>query len=374
MSNQRHRIQNGRRWVVKIGSAILTNDGKRLDHRAIEQWIAQIAQLVCQGYEVIIVSSGAVIAGMTTLHLDTRPRTIHQLQAMAAVGQMQLMQVYAQQGALHQLSMAQMLLTAYDFNDREHYLNARTTLQTLLTLNVVPVINENDSIAVQEICFGDNDTLAGLVANLIQADVLLILTDQQGFYNADPRSHKEATLIERADVHNTELDDMAGIGGVLGRGGMQTKLSAARIAARSGTQTLLASGLEPDILLELARGRPLGTWLYNDDEYIDSRKCWLGAQSNSKGKVVVDDGAYRNLMEGRKSLLPIGVQSVQGHFNRGDLISCIDNKGVEFARGLSNYDHRDCRQIIGMRSHEIINILGYCHADELIHYDNLLLV
>ncbi len=373
MSSDRKKIANSRRWVVKIGSALLTDNGCGLKHELLNLWVKQIAELSDRGIELVIVSSGAVAEGITRLGWKKRPNVVHDLQAAAAVGQMGLIQAYETCFQRYGKKTAQILLTHDDISNRTRYLNARTSLNTLIKLGVIPVVNENDTVATDEIRFGDNDTLAGLVANLIDADLLILLTDQDGLYTDDPRNNSNAELIEQADVSDSELEDYAGEGGSLGRGGMRTKIKAAKIAARSATKTIIASGNEESVLIKISHGENMGTLLTNSAETIQARKLWLANQNVLRGSVVLDEGAVKALIENGKSLLPVGVKSVNGDFKRGEIIACLDKGGNEIARGLANYDSHQSRQIIGKSSKEMRDILGQIDEDELIHRDNLAL-
>ena len=373
MSTERARLRSARRWVIKIGSALVTDNGCGLKHDVLELWVKQIATLSGRGLEFVIVSSGAIAEGISRLGWPQRPAAVHELQAAAAVGQMGLIQAYA--GCFRQYGKhtAQVLLTHDDIASRSRYLNARTTLNSLIKLGVIPIINENDTVATDEIRFGDNDTLGGLVANLIEADALALLTDQAGLYSADPRKDGSAGLIQQARVHAPELENYAGEGSALGRGGMRTKLKAARIAARSGALTLIASGTEENILLKLAGGEPSGTLLYSDQDSMQARKQWLANQNHLRGAVSLDAGAVKALREQGKSLLPVGVKSVSGDFKRGEIIACLDPGGKEIARGLCNYDSAQSILIMGKSSKQIRALLGQFEEDELIHRDNLIL-
>jgi len=364
-----------RRWVVKIGSALLTNNGKGLDHQAIAGWVEQIAKLQDDDLEVVLVSSGAVAEGVSRLGWQQRPTLIHELQAAAAVGQMGLVQAYESKFQAFGKHTAQVLLDHDDLSSRERYLNARSTLNTLLALGVVPVVNENDTVVTDEIRFGDNDTLAALVTNLVDAELLVILTDQSGLFEEDPRKNPTTPLIHRASANDRSLDAVAGdsIGG-LGRGGMVTKLQAARLAARSGANTVIAGGRDADVLLKIFAGGDVGTLLVADNEPLVARKQWLAGHLQVRGTLVLDDGAVRVLKEKGKSLLPVGVSVVSGEFTRGEMVCCVDAQGLEVARGLVNYSAGDARKIIGKASHCIGEVLGYCVAEELIHRDNLVLL
>ncbi len=372
MSSNREKLKQSKRWVVKLGSALLTDKGCGLKHERLDSWIAQIAALGKQGIEVVIVSSGAVAEGITRLGWKQRPTQVHQLQAAAAVGQMGLIQAYEFGFQKYGKHTAQILLTHEDVANRERYLNARTSINTLISLGVIPIINENDSVATDEIRFGDNDTLAGMVANLIEAEVLVLLTDQDGLYTADPTRDKNATLLHEVSVDDAELDTYAGEGGVLGRGGMRTKIKAARIAAHSGTQTLIASGNETDVMLRLAKAETIGTLFTGKEVTVNARRLWLAGQGKMKGSVSVDDGAVRALTENNKSLLPVGIRQVNGEFNRGEVIACLDMNGNEIARGLTNYNSSQAKTIMGKTSQEILDLLGSLDEDEFIHRDNLL--
>ena len=369
------KISECRRWVVKIGSALLTNDGQGLALESIDSWVEQMAGLREQGHEVLLVSSGAVAEGMTRLGWKQRPHALHELQAAAAVGQMGLVQAYESRFARYGLHTAQVLLTHEDLADRQRYLNARSTLRTLLALGVIPVVNENDTVTTEEIRFGDNDTLSALVANLVEADLLVFLTDQTGMLDSDPRSNPEAALISEAQAGDVRLEAMAsGSGGALGRGGMLTKVKAAARAARSGTLTLIASGREPGILQRLAADEALGTRLYPVCKPFAARKRWLAGRLQVRGRLVLDAGAVSVLRESGRSLLPVGVTRVEGEFGRGDLVVCISPDGEEVARGLVNYSAGDSRRIIGQPSGRIEALLGYVDEPELIHRDNLVVV
>ncbi|MEC5385906.1 glutamate 5-kinase [Uliginosibacterium sp. H3] len=369
----RDAIRKARRLVVKVGSALVTNNGQGLDLAAIAGWARQIAQLRAEGREIVMVSSGAIAAGMQRLGWATRPSETHALQAAAAVGQMGLAQAYEGAFAAHDLKTAQILLTHADLADRLRYLNARSTLSALLELGVVPIINENDTVVTDEIKFGDNDTLGALVANLIEADALIILTDQKGLYTADPRRDPNATLISEGRAEDTAYEAMAGgAGSGISRGGMITKIRAAQRAARSGAHTLIASGRETDPLLQLAAGEAMGTLLYASSTPLAARKQWMADHLQLAGSFSLDAGAAKALGNGA-SLLPIGVVSVEGDFERGAVIACRNSAGIEIARGLSNYSSSEARRIARRASTEIESILGYIEESELIHRDNLVL-
>lgn len=361
------------RWVIKVGSALLTDDGRGLDQSMISNLAAGMADLRAAGREVVLVSSGAVAAGMLRLGWNDRPHELHKLQAAAAVGQMGLVQSYESAFQEHGLHTAQVLLGHDDISARDRYLNARSTLTTLLDLQVIPVVNENDTVVTDEIRFGDNDTLAAMVANLIDADVLLILTDRAGLYTADPGQDPSAELVEQAPAGDAVLEEMAGSGGRLGRGGMLTKVRAGRLAARSGTQTIIAHGREASVMKRLADGENLGTWLQAGQAPLAARKQWLAGLVQSSGTLVLDDGAVDVLSQSGKSLLPVGVKAVDGDFVRGDMVICRDGQGREIARGLVNYNVDEARRIIGQASNRIEELLGYQGDPELIHRDNLVL-
>ncbi|MFN7571340.1 MAG: glutamate 5-kinase [Betaproteobacteria bacterium] len=368
-------VAGARRLVVKVGSSLVTNDGRGLDLGAIERWAEQIAQLAAGGRQVVLVSSGAIAEGMQRLGWSKRPQQIHELQAAAAVGQMGLAQAYEAAFRAHGRASAQVLLTHADLADRARYLNARSTLFTLLELGVVPVINENDTVVTDEIKFGDNDTLGALVANLVEADVLVILTDQPGLFSADPRRDPSATLVADAQAGDPHLESIAGgTGSAIARGGMITKVLAAKRAARSGAHTVIASGREERVLLRLAAGERIGSQLAAATNTLNARKQWLADHLLMKGRVVVDAGAANALRRGGKSLLPIGVTAVEGDFVRGDVIACVDEAGRDVARGLTNYGAEDARKIARRATAEIESILGYIDEPELIHRDNLVVV
>lgn len=377
MKDFRASLASTRRWVIKVGSSLVTNQGQGLDAQRLADWAAQIAALKNAGVaEIVLVSSGAVAEGMRRLGWKKRPSAIYQLQAAAAVGQMGLVEAYERQFQTHGLHAAQILLTHDDLADRKRYLNARSTLKELISLNVVPVVNENDTVAVDEIRFGDNDTLGALVTNLLAAEVLVLLTDQNGMYEQDPRQNPNARFIEIAAADAPELEGMASGGGVgsLGRGGMVTKVRAAKRAARSGAMTIIASGREPNVLARLRNGESIGTLLYPAQEPLLARKQWLAGRLQVKGRLTLDLGAARVLRESGKSLLPVGVVAVNGDFQRGELVACDDPDGREIARGLANYSASEARRIKGIASDKIATVLGYVDEPELIHRDNLVVV
>jgi len=363
-----------RRWVIKLGSSLLTNNGCGLRIETMNMWIRQIMELRNKGISVVLVSSGAVAEGVSRLGWKKRPRAVHDLQAAAAIGQMGLIQAYETAFQKYGVHTAQVLLTHDDNSDRTRYLNARSALRTLVKLNVIPIVNENDTVATEEICFGDNDTLAGLVANLIEAELLVILTDQAGLFEADPRIQPGAGLIREGKAGDPALEKMAGTGGLLGRGGMETKLKAAQTAAKSGADTIIAHGLEPDVLTRIAAGEELGTLLRSGRAPLTARKQWLAGQHRARGRLQLDNGAVRVLCEKGKSLLAVGVTAVEGDFRRGEIVTCLATDGGEIARGLVNYSSEETRKIIGKPSERIEELLGYIDEPELIHRDNLIIL
>jgi glutamate 5-kinase len=367
-------LRQARRIVVKVGSSLVTNEGRGVDAHAIGNWCRQLAALAQQGRELVMVSSGAIAEGMLRLGWSIRPKELHEQQAAAAVGQMGLVQMYETKLREHGLRSAQVLLTHADLADRERYLNARSTLLTLLALQVIPVINENDTVVNEEIKFGDNDTLGALVANLVEADALVILTDQRGLYSADPRKDPQARFIDEAEAGDPALEQMAGgAGSSIGRGGMITKVLAAKRAAGSGASTVIAWGREPDVLLRLAAGERIGSALVARTAKLAARKQWMVDHLQLRGAVVVDDGAVQKLRDEGKSLLPIGVVEVQGDFQRGDVIAVRGSAGKELARGLANYSSAETRLIARKPSTQIEAALGYVNEPELIHRTNLVL-
>ncbi len=370
----RKQLLDSRRLVVKVGSALVTNNGAGLALDAIAEWAKQIAALLAENRQVVLVSSGAIAAGMQRLGWRARPHAMHELQAAAAVGQMGLAQAYETNFAQHGLKTAQILLTHEDLADRTRYLNARSTILTLLELGVVPIINENDTVVTDEIKFGDNDTLGALVANLIEANTLVILTDQQGLYSADPRRDPNATLIAEGRADDSRYESMAGgAGSGISKGGMITKVRAAQRAARSGADTVIASGREADALIRVAHGEDIGTLLIATASPLAARKQWLADHLQLAGSVQLDDGAIDALKSG-KSLLPVGVVAVDGDFKRGAVVACRTHSGQEIARGLINYSSSEARRIAQHATHEIEAILGYMDEIELIHRDNMMLL
>lgn len=367
----RQSLITAKRWVVKVGSALLTAGGRQLDDTVIRNLVRQLAALRARGCEVILVSSGAVAAGVVRLGYSERPRELHELQAAAAVGQSALIRRYEDAFAAHDITTALVLLSHADVRARDRYLNARGTLNTLLSMGVLPVVNENDTVVTDEIRFGDNDTLAALVANLIDADALMILTDQAGLFDKNPQVFSDALLVDEADVNDRSLDDMVGEGGALGRGGMITKLRAARLAARSGAMTVIASGARDDVVPAVAAGEPIGTLLTTTNRPQSARKQWLASLMHAKGTLVLDKGAVDNVRNKGRSLLPIGMTTVRGEFQRGDLVACVDADGREVARGLVNYNSQEARQLVQTPSAAIASKIGYGGDPEMIHRDNM---
>ena len=368
-------LRDARRIVVKVGSSLVTNEGRGLDEQAIGEWCRQLSALVRDGREVIMVSSGAIAEGMKRLGWSTRPHELHELQAAAAVGQMGLAQMYETKLRENGLGSAQVLLTHADLADRERYLNARSTLLTLLTHGVLPVINENDTVVNDEIKFGDNDTLGALVANLVEADALIILTDQKGLYTEDPRQNSNATFVHEAKAGDPTLEAMAGgAGSSIGKGGMITKILAAKRAAGSGASTVIAWGREPEVLIRLSQGEAIGTLLLAPTQKQQAKKQWMADHLQLRGSVSVDDGAVLKLQSEGKSLLPIGMSSVEGDFSRGEVIAILDSQGMEIARGLANYASAEARLLCRKPSSEIQTILGYVAEPEMVHRDNLVLM
>jgi glutamate 5-kinase len=371
----RTQFKQVKRVVIKIGSALLTKGGQGLDKNGISQWVSQMAQLRRQGIDVVLVSSGSVAEGVCRLGLKARPTTLHELQAAAAVGQMGLVRVFDDSFQQHGFHAAQILLTHDDLSNRQRYLNARSTLLTLLNFGIIPVINENDTVATEEIRFGDNDTLAALVANLLEADLLLILTDQKGLFTADPSINPDAVLIPEISIDDERLETIAGDSrSGLGRGGMVTKVRAARLAARSGAATVIASGAMENVINSVLAGEIIGTYFIATIEPLLARKRWLAGQLQLKGSVTLDAGAVKVLQDKGKSLLAVGVKSVSGQFERGELVACLNEQGIEIARGLINYSSTETALIAGKNSAEFETILGYADDAELIHRDNMVLV
>ena len=366
-------FEPGKTWVIKIGSSLLTRNGAGLAIESMSLWVEQIVKLRQAGVQVVLVSSGAVAEGMSRLKMKKRPSSLPMLQAAAAVGQMGLVQAYESLFQQYGLHTAQILLTHADLRSRERYLNARGTLRSLLDMGVIPVVNENDTVVTDEIQFGDNDTLAALVANLIEASTLLLLTDQEGLFDQDPRKSTLAKLITERSADDPELEKMAGGGSKFGRGGMVTKVKAGRIAARGGANTIIADGLQEHVISLVSQGEITGTLLLADREVLVSRKQWL-AGLDAKGRIYLDDGAVKVIKEQGRSLLPVGVRSVEGLFTRGEIVACMDESGREIARGLINYNQAESAAICGRSSLEIEATLGYSGEEELIHRDNLVII
>lgn len=373
MHNSREKLARARRCVLKLGSSLLTNNGCGLRDESLQIWVNQVMQLRQSGVVVVIVSSGATAEGVSRLGWKQRPKAIHELQAAAAVGQMGLIQAYESCFKKFAVRTAQILLTHEDIADRQRYLNARSSINTLLKLGVIPIINENDTVSTDEIRFGDNDTLAGLVTNLIEADLLVILTDQAGLYDSDPRKNPDARLILQAEAGDESLLQYAGKTGRLGRGGMLTKLRAATQAAKSGADTVIAAGLEENILQKIIAGEETGTLLTSGRAPLTARKQWLAGQSRIHGRLVIDAGAVKVLRQQGKSLLAVGVKQVEGDFRRGEIVSCVDEERNEIARGLVNYGASESRKIAGKSSDQFESLLGYIDEPELIHRDNLVI-
>jgi glutamate 5-kinase len=374
MNESRKKLTQTKRWVVKLGSALLTNEGCGLRVDSLNTWVKQIHELRQNGHEIVIVSSGAIAEGITRLGWEKRPHAVHDLQAAAAVGQMGLIKAWESCFQEYQIHTAQILLSHEVISNRERYLNARSTLRTLLKLGVVPIVNENDTVSTEELRFGDNDTLAGLVTHLVDADLLVLLTDQEGLYETDPRKNPQAQFVSEAEAGDKSLEDFAGEGGALGRGGMLTKLKAASMAAKSGASTVIASGLVEDALKQIAEGEDCGTLLFSNQEALTSRKQWLAGQSQTNGVLKIDQGAADVLSRKGKSLLAVGVVEIEGDFKRGECVSCVDPQGKEVARGLVNYDATETRKIMGQASDKFESLLGYVDAAELIHRDDLIVL
>ncbi len=367
-------LRDARRIVVKVGSSLVTNEGRGLDEQAIGEWCRQLSALVRDGREVIMVSSGAIAEGMKRLGWTTRPQELHELQAAAAVGQMGLAHMYETKLRENGLGSAQVLLTHADLADRERYLNARSTLLTLLTHGVLPVINENDTVVNDEIKFGDNDTLGALVANLVEADALVILTDQKGLYTSDPRRDPSATFVHEARAGDAKLEEMAGgAGSSIGKGGMITKILAAKRAAGSGASTVIAWGREPNALVRLTQGEAIGTLLVAQTQKQQARKQWMSDHLQLRGSVTIDDGAVSKLKGDGSSLLPIGMTGVDGDFSRGEVIAILDGQGQEVARGLTNYAAAEARLLCRKPSSQMAELLGYAAEPEMVHRDNMVL-
>jgi len=374
LNTARDRLVSGQRWVIKIGSALLTNDGKGLNRQGIQAWVDQIAELMSQGIEVVLVSSGSVAEGMSRLGWTSRPSEVHHLQAAAAVGQMGLVQAYETAFQHHNKHTAQILLTHADLSNRQRYLNARSTLRTLIEMGVVPIVNENDTVITDEIRFGDNDTLGALVANLVEADTLVILTDQDGLFTKDPRHNTDAELITEGRASDASFAAMAGDAGALGRGGMITKVKAAVVAARSGADTVIVGGRIENVLIRLRAKEKIGTLLVADTAPEVARKQWIAGHLQHCGELILDDGAVKALEKGGNSLLPVGVKAVKGIFRRGEVVACLNSKGKIIAKGLINFDHSEAQKLCGKTSAQQQELLGYVGEEELIHIDNLVVL
>ncbi|MFK7852847.1 MAG: glutamate 5-kinase [Granulosicoccus sp.] len=371
----RERLKSANRWVVKVGSSLLTADGKGLDQSIIDNWTSQIASLMQNGVEVVLVSSGSIAEGVARLKLSQRPTRVDELQAAAAVGQMGLIRAYESGFERYDRLTAQILLTHDDLADRRRYLNARATLSTLLRRGVLPIVNENDTVITDEIRLGDNDTLGAQVANLIDADVLILLTDQSGLFDKDPRNNADAVLLERANASDPAILALAGpAGSSLGSGGMRTKVLAADRAAQNGATTVIADGRETDVLLRLKEGEAIGTMLTSEQKPRDARKRWLADQLRSKGSLTLDEGACSVLRTRGSSLLAVGVKRCDGNFSRGDLVTCLDNNGKEVARGLINYNSVDTQRLLGQSSELFEQLLGFSGEPELVHRDNMIVL
>ena len=373
--NRTEYTQKAKRWVIKIGSALLTKDGKGLDYAAMAEWTKQIASLRQQNIEVILVSSGSVAEGMSRMGWSSRPTKLAELQAAAAIGQTGLIEAYQTEFQKYQIQAAQVLLTHDEVSNRVRYLNARNTLRALLKFKALPIINENDTVALQEMRLGDNDTLAALVANITEADLLLILTDQQGLFTKDPRHNDDAELISEESASNTDLLSYVGnIATTLGSGGMATKLIAAQRAATSGCATIIASGRKDEVISRIAKGENIGTFLTPDESQLSARKQWIASQVQASGSVTLDNGASKAIQTQGTSLLPIGVESANGEFKRGDVIDCKNPAGEVIARGLINYSSDEVAELAKQPSDKITKILGYAGDTELIHRDNLVVL
>jgi len=370
----RQQLKQAKRWVVKIGSSLLTADGAGIDGKALDNWSAQMMQLNNLGIEIVLVSSGAVATGMSCLGWHKRPKVLHQLHAAAAVGQMRLMQAWSEYFAKYQRCAAQVLLTHDDFSDRKRYLNARSTLRALLELGVIAVINENDTVATDQIALGDNDSLAALIANLIDADLLVMLTDQTGLYDSNPRLNTNAQLVSSAKADDASLDEMAGDAGNLGRGGMQTKIRAARLASGSGAHSIIVSGKIENVLLRIAQAENIGTFLIANKTPLLARKQWLAGHLQTCGDLFLDEGAVDAIRLDNKSLLPVGVIAVKGDFYAGEMVRMLNRQGLEIGRGLSNYSASEAHKLCGKTSSQIAAVLGRIGEHEIIHRDNLVIV
>jgi len=364
-----------KRWVIKIGSSLVTKSSTGLNIKNIKDWAGQINELIDQNINVIIVSSGAIAEGMNRLNLVKRPSSSSRLQALAATGQMGLIQAYEVAFKKYNILTAQMLLTHEDLSNRARYLNAKNTLNNLMQYNIIPIINENDTVSTDEIKFGDNDTLASLVANLSGAEKLIILTDQDGLYTNDPRKVKDSKLIKSISVLDKKLNKYAGpSNNILGRGGMITKISAAKKAAKSNTQTIIANGIKKNILINILNNQDyIGTTIYNKNLAINSKKQWIANSLKIKGKIIVDAGAKKVIKQSGKSLLPVGIKSISGEFKKGDLLAICSSNNIEIATGLTNYGSNELAKIIGMSTARIKKEFGIIDSEVVIHRDNMIL-
>ncbi len=365
-----------KRMVIKVGSSILASPDRGLNHEVFSRLTKEISELKRQGYEIVMVSSGAIAAGMEKLGYKVRPQSITQKQATAAVGQSRLMNIYETYFSKHQQMVAQILLTHDDLSHRKRFINARNTLLTLLELGIIPIINENDTVVVDEIKFGDNDNLSALITNLIEADLLIILTNIDGIYDSDPRHHPEAKpipLIE--DVDSSRIKEISPKASTpMSVGGMMSKIEAAQKASRFGVPTLVACGTNPGVLHQILKGKEVGTLILPKGSPLSSRKYWIAFTLKPKGEVIVDDGAKKAIVQMGKSLLPSGIVRVSGSFDRGDSVSCLGLRGKEFARGLVNYSHSELEKIKGLQTKQIEKVLGYKYSDEVIHRDDLVVI
>jgi glutamate 5-kinase len=372
---RRKTLEKGRRIVVKVGSSILASTEKGLHYEVFSHLTKEIADLKRQGFEIVLVSSGAIAAGMEKLGYQTRPQSITQKQATAAVGQTRLMNIYEKYFSRFQQMVAQVLLTHDDLSHRRRFLNSRNTLLTLLQLGIIPIINENDTVVVDEIKFGDNDNLSALVTNLIGADLLIILTDIEGLYDSDPRVNPHAKCIPLLEDINVNMEGIAGeTTSEMSIGGMISKIQAARMASRFGIPTVVACGTKEGILHQILKGKEIGTLILPKGEALSSRKHWIAFNPKPKGDVIVDDGAKKAIVQKGKSLLPSGVVKIRGAFGRGDLVTCLGSRGKEFARGLVNYSASELEKIKGLQSDHIEKALGYKYSDEVIHRDDLVVL
>ena len=360
--------------IIKLGSSIITNDGKGIDEAFLSNFAADIS-LLAKKMQVVIVSSGAIAAGLKKLGISRRPSELSELQAAAAVGQMDLIRSFEKEFSKVSMICAQVLLTHDDLSDRKRYLNARSTLNNLLEKNVIPIINENDTVSNEEIKFGDNDNLAALTANLLEADYLILLTDQDGLYSDDPRKNSNVTLLSRISVNDKKLDEVAkATTSSVGRGGMYTKILAARRASLSGTHTIIANGKNRKVFSNLLNDSVSGTFIQSEERQLDARKKWLAGQLKSKGTLIIDDGATNAIVNSGKSLLSVGITDVKGKFDRGDLVQCISSSGQEVAKGLINYSSSEVGKVLGQPSDKMESLLGYVNESSVIHRNNLVVL